>query len=293
MNSKIMKNLSVGIVLLLLLSAASCETKKEKEEALLKMSKEDSLELVINQIRNETDDLNNMKLKLTDILRQINEAEGRITSVSPEASEQQVIIENMAFIQQKMSEYRKTVAEMQQLLKNANQISAKAKKGYESDIASFTKTLEGKNQEIDSLRMRIAERDLIIAEQGETILEQGQTVNQLSEENAAKEQALIKQDKELHTAWYVFGTKKELEEQHILVKNKVMQSKSVNKNYFTEIDIRVTKTIPLYSKRVKLLTNHPADSYSLDKDANELYTLRIQHPDKFWSVSRYLVISVK
>ena len=65
------------------------------------------------------------------------------------------------------------------------------------------------------------------------------------------------------------------------------------KDYFTQIDLRVTKVIRLYSKSAKLLTNHPAGSYSLDKDAQGQYTLRVLDPQKFWSVSKYLVIVVK
>lgn len=41
------------------------------------------------------------------------------------------------------------------------------------------------------------------------------------------------------------------------------------------------------------MTSHPASSYSLDKDAQGQYTLRITNPQAFWSVSKYLVITVK
>lgn len=292
-NFLVMKSFSMLIIAALVLSVTACETKKEKEAAEQQMSKADSLELVINQMRNETDDLNGMKLKLTDIMRQINEAENRITNISPETSSNQIVVENMAFIKQKMEEYRRTVAEMQQQLRNSNQLSQKAKKSYETDIYRFQEALEGKNAEIDSLRVRLAEKDLVITEQGAVILEQGKTVNDLLEENAEKEEVLVEQDRKLHTAWYVYGTKKELEEHHIVEKGKVMSSESVNKDYFTAIDIRVTKVIPLHSKKVKLLSAHPATSYKLDKDAQGIYTLRITDPELFWSVNKYLVISVK
>ena len=289
-----MKKISVCIGLVFLLMLGACETKKQKEAALeQQMTKNDSLELVVAQMKNETNDLNNMKAKLLNIMRQINEAEGRILSVSPESSESQIVVENMAFVQQKMEEYRKIVAEMQQQLRNANQLSEKAKRGYASDIEKFRRQIALKNQEIDSLRLLIVERNLLLAEQGETILQQEEALEKMMEQNAEQEQTLLEQDRRLHTAWYVYGTKKELEEHEILVKNKVLTSQDANKEYFTEIDIRVTKIIPLHSKRVKLLTTHPAGSYTLDKDTHEQYTLRITDPDAFWSVSHYLVVSVK
>ena len=97
---------------------------------------------------------------------------------------------------------------------------------------------------------------------------------------------------QLNTAWYVFGTKKELKEQRIMVDGKVLQS-SFNKNYFTKIDIRVDKEIKLYSKSAKLLTTHPSSSYTLTPDANKQYVLRITNPQIFWSTSKYLVVLVK
>ena len=100
------------------------------------------------------------------------------------------------------------------------------------------------------------------------------------------------QDKQLHTAWFVFGTKKELKEQQILVDGKVLQS-SFNKEYFTKIDIRVDKEIKLYSSSAKMLTSHPSSSYTLQRDANKQYVLRITDPQLFWSTSKYLVVLVK
>jgi hypothetical protein len=41
-----------------------------------------------------------------------------------------------------------------------------------------------------------------------------------------------------------------------------------------------------------LLTNHPASSYVLERDANKQYVLRITNPQLFWSTSKYLVIQV-
>ena len=86
--------------------------------------------------------------------------------------------------------------------------------------------------------------------------------------------------------------KKELKEQRIIDGDRVLES-NFNKSYFTKIDIRVEKEIKLYSKYAKILTMHPSDSYTLEKDANKQYVLRITNPQIFWSTSKYLVILVK
>ena len=81
--------------------------------------------------------------------------------------------------------------------------------------------------------------------------------------------------------------------QKILEKGDVLKSADFNKDYFTQIDIRTTKEIKLYSKRAELLTTHPAKSYELVKDDKGQLTLKITNPKEFWSVSKYLVIQVK
>ena len=100
------------------------------------------------------------------------------------------------------------------------------------------------------------------------------------------------QDKQLNTAWYVFGTKKELKNQHIMEDGKVMTG-NFNKSYFTKVDIRELSEIKLYSKSAKWRTTHPASSYTLVRDANKQYTLRITNSQIFWSTSKYLVVLVK
>ena len=117
-------------------------------------------------------------------------------------------------------------------------------------------------------------------------------VSNLKVESSQKSDVISNQDKQLNTAWFVFGTKKELKEQQVIVDGKVLQS-SFNKTYFTTIDIRVDKAVKLYSKSAKLLTIHPSSSYTLSRDANNQYVLRITNPQIFWSTSKYLVVLVK
>ena len=117
-------------------------------------------------------------------------------------------------------------------------------------------------------------------------------VENLQTETQQKAQTISNQDKQLNTAWFVFGTKKELKEQHILVNGNVLRS-NFNKSYFAKIDIRIDKEIKLYSKSAKVLTMHPSSSYTLTRDVNKQYVLRITYPQLFWSTSKYLVVLVK
>ena len=160
-------------------------------------------------------------------------------------------------------------------------------------VDDLSAQLDAQKIKVQELEARLAEKDILIAQQGEAITTLNENVNALSEENKAKSQTVAEQDKQIHTAWYVFGTKSELKEQKILQKGDVLQSGDFNKDYFTKVDIRYDKEIKLYSKSAKLLTNHPAGSYKLEKDNKGQYVLQITNPDAFWSVSKYLVVQVR
>jgi hypothetical protein len=122
-------------------------------------------------------------------------------------------------------------------------------------------------------------------------------VESLSATTASQSEKLHAQDKALNTAYYCFGTSKELKDQKILsgggvfAKSKVLQS-GFNKDYFITIDIREVTEIPLFSAKAKLKSNHPQGSYQLDKDEDGNLTLKITDVKQFWSLGKYLVIEV-
>lgn len=277
--------------------AMSCSTKKEKEQESKDPNAEtiDSLRQALTQSQNESNDLIETLSQIQDGFDQINEAEGRVSveNKQGERANKQAIIENMEFIQRTMKLNRELISNLQQQLRNANQSDKRTKAKLEEMVNNYNKQLEDKQKQIDELRAQLAERDIKIAEQGEQINALNTSVNDLSQKNEEKARTVAAQNKELNTAYYVFGTKKELREQRILKSGDVLKSNDFNKDYFTRIDLRVTKQIRLYSKSAKLMTNHPAGSYTLEKDAQNQYVLRINNPQEFWSVSKYLVIIVK
>jgi DNA repair exonuclease SbcCD ATPase subunit len=273
----------------------SCERKKEVQDTpIVKTSvKEDSLQRVIEQLHNRNDNMSVMKLNVLNILRQINEAEGRITTVAKKDPESKEITENLVFIEQKLKEYKKALADMKQLMRNTKDASEKEIENFKKMIQELEDQLNTKNTEIAELRRQIEEKDSLLFGQQIKLEEQEEAIEQLEGENAEKEKELIEKETTLNTAWFVFGTEKELKEQNILKDGKVLTSDAINKEYFTSIDIRVRKNIPLYAKKAKVLTSHPSDSYELIKDSKNEYTLQITNSEAFWSTSKYLVISVK
>lgn len=284
-----MKRIVISLLALTVLMA--CNNKKE-EKNLASQNTIDSLTDIVNQKNNELNDIMSTFNDIQEGFREINEAEGRVNIArnNGETNAKADIMENISFIKRTMQLNKERIAKLREQLKESSFNTSK----LQVTIESLNKELESKTARIEELQAELDSKNAHIAHQDKQISELNTNVNSLTADNAAKARAVEQQDKQLNTAWYVFGTKKELREQHILEgTNKVLKGNNFNKDYFTKIDIRVDKVIKLYSKSAKLLTNHPAGSYSLDKDARGMYTLRITNPTTFWSVSKYLVVVVK
>lgn len=250
----------------------------------------DSLQKIIEQRDNEINDMMGILNGIEEGFRAINKAEDRVTIAKDGegANKQEQIRENIQFIQQRMEHNRSLIAKLQQQMRESSFKSEELKR----TVSNLIKQLEEKDDQLKQLRAELAAKDIHIAELDQTINNLNTNVSDLKTESEQKTQTIDSQDKQLNTAWFAFGTKKELKSQNILVKGKVLQG-NFNKSYFTKIDIRVDKEIKLYSKSAKLLTMHPSSSYTLTTDAKDQYVLRITNPQIFWSTSKYLVIQVK
>ena len=264
--------------------------KDGKTTAGIGAAQNDSLNSIIAQKDSELNDLMGTINEIEDGLNQINEAENRVTLLKngEGASKKQKLKEDVQFIATRMKQNKELIAKLQKQMANSSIKSEQLQK----TIDLLNKKLEAKEKEMQALREELDKQDIHIMELDETINNLNTKSNRLASESSRKSEVINAQDKQINTAWYVFGTKKELKNQHILEGNKVMTG-NFNKNYFTKIDIRDLSEIKLYSKNVKVLTTHPSSTYTLVRDANKQYTLRITNPQIFWSTSKYLVVLVK
>ena len=276
------------IASLCLATLAGCQDNKSKVDNAV-TAERDSLNKVIAQKDNEINDIMSTFNQIEEGLREIGQAEGRI-SVARDgegANRTQRIAENMQFIRQTMQQNRELIDKLRTQLRESSINGEQLKK----TIESLALQLEEKDKELQQLRAELDAKDIHIMDLDEKIANLNTNVSNLSSESAKKSETISAQDKQLHTAWFVFGTKKELKDQQILKNGKVLQG-NFNKEYFTKVDIRVDKEIKLYSRSATMLTSHPSSSYTLQRDANKQYVLRITDPQLFWSTSKYLVILV-
>ena len=271
------------------MAVASC-TDGVKQARLAADMQRDSLNQIIAQKENEITDMMTTLSDIEEGFREITEAQSRVTLAKQGegTSSAQRIRENMQFIQSTMKQNKELINKLKQQVREGSIKSEQLKKLVEN----LTQQMEEKDRQLQALREELDKKDIHIAELDERVADLNSNVENLTEETTQKTQTISQQDKQLNTAWFVFGTKDELKDQKILVDGKVLQS-SFNKEYFTKIDIRIDKEIKLYSKSAKVLTAHPSSAYTLQRDANKQYVLRITDPQLFWSTSKYLVVLVK
>ena len=271
------------------MAMASCDQNAKKAEAQARAER-DSLNQVIAQKDDEINDMMTTLIDIEDGFREITEAQNRVTlAKSGEGTNtKQRITENFQFIQSMMQQNKDLINKLKQQVRESSIKGDKLKKV----IASLTEQMETKDKQIAELVEQLEQKDIHIGELNTAISNMKDDARSLQDENEAQSKTINAQDKQLNTAWFAYGTKDELKKQRILDGGKVLQS-NFNREYFTKIDIRVDKEIKLYSKSAKLLTTHPAGSYTLQPDANKQFVLRITDPQTFWSTSKYLVIQVK
>ena len=262
----------------------------KNDSAAQNTAQADSLNGIIAQKDSEINDLMGTLNEIEEGFQQISEAEHRVSLAKDGegVNKKQKLKEDIQFIADRMKQNRELIAKLQKQLANGTLKGAQLQK----TIEGLQKQLEEKDAQLQTLREELDKKDIHIAALDETVNNLNTKTNRLTDESNQKTETINAQDKQIHTAWYVFGTKKELKEQSIIQDGKVMTG-NFNKNYFTKVDIRNLSEIKLYSKSAKLLTTHPSSSYSLVRDANKQYTLRITNSQIFWSTSKYLVVLVK
>lgn len=146
-------------------------------------------------------------------------------------------------------------------------------------IAKLKEELLGKDFEINDLNHRLSKAELRISK-----------LNNLLGDMESK----------LFKAHYAVGTFRELKDNRVVEKLggllwfgkvKTLQE-DFNQEYFTEVDIRDTRSIALYGKKARILTKHPEDSYDWEQKDGLVTNLLIKDPGKFWEANKYLVIEV-
>jgi predicted nucleic acid-binding Zn-ribbon protein len=232
---------------------------------------------------------NSIEENLATIKERENILNQQVQSGEIDQGSSERINEDIQLINDLIDQNKKTIAVLRKKLKDSNMQGGEMQKAIEL----LTAQIEEKDAEIVALKNKLEEMDIEIKTLSTTVEYQEGLLADQSSTIEAKEDAL-------NTAWYVFGTEKELKKNGIISKEggfigigKTRKlSRDFNKKYFTQVDIRNLESISLNSRRVRVVTTHPAGSYKLVGDKT-IERIDITDAKQFWSASKYLVIVVK
>ena len=209
------------------------------------------------------------------------------------SSQKQMILEDIALLNDLMNRNKELTASLQKKLKNAN-----------FKIGNLEGTIKELQLMVDNLEAQTMEKDGEIIMLKEDVRKLNVDISSLNEKivvvetaNKQKTQTIETQTIAMNKAYYAFGTAKELKDNGIIEKSggvigmgkTPVMKKDFNRDYFTEIDIRNFDYLRLMAKKAKLITVHPEDSYHFTgKKLSD--TLFIDNTAEFWKVSKYLVV---
>lgn len=256
-------------------------------------TKNDSLQRLLNEkdsaIYTVLETFNEIENNLATIKTKERIISSTVQDVEDRRTREQKINEDINLIYVLMQENQEKVVSLQEQLKRA-QIN---NDDMQKTITNLQTKLVEKNADILELRKNLLDLNL-------TIDDLTYTLDTLIFDIQIKASIIVAQEESLNTAFYLFGTGKELKKMDVLDKKGgfigIGTGKSINENfnkeYFTKIDIRDKNSFEFNNaKKIKIITTHPSNSYTIYGN-KPVDSLVINNIDEFWSISKYLIISI-
>ena len=243
-------------------------------------------------------------------LNTINEIESALESVR--AQENIIMMDNQEgntnkavseinAIQQTLQENRQKIENLEKQLAEQGATS----KALNQTVSRLKKQLEEKDTYISSLKSELQQSKEQIASLNEQVSDLNDNINELTSnidvmtvQNAAQQATIENQDAMLNAVWICIAPQQTLVDKGIISKGGLFSASEISKqgfdkSQFAEMDKREVESIPLNTKKPKFMTNHPENSYQIvdAEDGNKI--LQIIDKEAFWSISNYLVVSIK
>ena len=298
-----MRYLSLPLVLAVGLLSLSCNSKKQQEKIASLTQTLDSLQQITQQqdssraildayVETIAQTLDSIKINEQILTVQVDERGHRLKKSEIERN-----LETLADV---IKRQRERIEELEATLMTHGIDSSSH---YRMIIAHLYAEIDEKNQHIADLERSIQGQTRTIARLNSRVTSLESDMDALSTQ--AREQAetialqtdiLNAQNAQLNIGYLFIGSRKELQNAGILSKNifngnKIMTS-DLDLSKFSQIDIREFSEIVCKSKHTKLLSSHPANSYSIDKSGDGSSIVTVKDPGAFWSLSNYLIIQL-
>jgi hypothetical protein len=218
-------------------------------------------------------------------------------------SQREVLVDDIRLMNEMLEESSRKIEELDKKLK-ASGIEIKS---FKNKIVQLNKYIAEQDNSIRELRAEIEQRDVKIAEMDEQLVRlqdnlasKEDTIITKSQIIAEKSQTILERENEINKAYFAAGTHKELIKKGVLTKSGFLGigknadiRDDINENNFTKLDIRNASQFPINTKKAKLISEHPVNSYRLVAENDKIAYIEIENPKEFWKLTRYAVIETK
>lgn len=286
---------TIFAAMIAVLCLSSCG-KKEKTDEEQKQALNDATHDELVAAVADRDQLLVLVNEISDGMNQIKTLENIMTVSSNGAAnetpdQRRQIQADIAAIQQALQERRQRLDELEKKLSSSNLNNSK----LQQTIESLRSQIDNQTKEIANLRGQLNQAKTQINELNAAVDTLNTTVSAVSAERDQAQQQSTDLTNELNTCYYAIGSSSELKDHNILKsgflrKTKIMEGE-FDMSFFNKGDKRSLTTIPLHSKKAKVLTKQPASSYTITEQ-NGQKVLNITNPTEFWNLSNYLVIQI-
>lgn len=276
--------------MLLATAFTSCVVSSSKYEAL--QAERDSLANVAATVTTDFESSLRTINEIEMALQTVREAEGIMMMENQEGNSSYAEAQIEA-IDRTIQQNKAKIAELEQQLAAAGSKS----KELNTTINRLKNELNEKDTYINNLREELNISKAQVAELSESVENLNANIDNLNVQNAKQQATISQQDVALNTVYYIVATAEKLAANHMINQGGLFTPDQVtgdiDMSMMTMADKRSLKVLPLNSRKAKILTNHPESSYQLTKDDDKNLSLVIVDPNAFWSISNYLIISIK
>ena len=290
---------SVSLFFVALMMAA-CNNVERSEKYQTLLAERDSLYTEVVAAKGGFDEALNTINEIENALESVRAQENIIMMENQEGNTNRAVSEISA-IQQTLQENRNKINDLEQRLAEQGSKS----KALNQTVSRLKKQLEEKDTFIKNLKDELQQSKAQIATLNEQVSDLSENINELNSnldvmavQNAAQQATIENQDAQLNTVWICIAPQQTLVEKGIVSKGGLFQASEISKQGFDKSQFmqgnkRDLSVIPLNTKKAKIMTNHPESSYQLVEGEEGSLSIDILDKDAFWSISNYLVVSIK
>lgn len=298
-----MNSTKLGLVAIAAITVLFSSCNKEKLEQLQSQNQS----LTTEKVRQDSilNDLLGTLNQFEDNLADIKKRENLVSAAASGEVElgeggKEQILQDIQMINQLMADNRQIIADLTTQLEASEGQSSQLRRA----VSRLKSQLEERDTEITGLKDQMATLNMTVEELNGRIdtlsqvnttlatLREAQTtrIEEQEAELETQSEKIAAQTEALNTVYYVASSMRDLKRNGVLDGRRV--AGDFNTSMFTSIDLTEVTSIPLGVKKAKLHTPHSSDSYTFVEVDNEITSLEITDPRRFWEASKYLIIEL-